>query len=279
MNILLISGHAGTPYDPGATATIDGTYYEEATLNIEVVDRLEKLLRDKYGANVSVYDRKRDAYKDYKAGTLSFGSGIDYILECHFNACVKDYAGDGRTTGTEIYWPSRGKATGAENAILERVCAVGFRNRGAQSMALAVINTAARAGIPANLIEVCFIDDADDMRLWLKNKDRICEAIAAGVAAHFGLKEKEEEMFTYNEFKKYMQRYEAEKAAAAPSEYAKDSAKKAIASGLFKDGDGDGSMDYPRANLTREQFATVLDRAGLLDKAEALRIIDEEGTA
>ena len=190
MNILLISGHAGTPYDPGATATIDGTYYEEATLNIEVVDRMEKLLRDRYGANVSVYDRKRDAFKDSRAGTLHFDSGIDYILECHFNACVKDYAGDGRTTGTEIYWPSRGNATGAENAILERVCAVGFRNRGAMPKALAVINTAARAGIPANLIEVCFIDDADDMRVWLKNKDRICEAIAAGVAAHFGLKER-----------------------------------------------------------------------------------------
>ena len=190
MNILLISGHAGTPYDPGATATIDGTYYEEATLNIEVVDRLEKLLRDKYGANVTVYDRKRDAYKDYKAGTLAFGSGIDYILECHFNACVRDFDGNGYTTGTEIYWPSRGQATGAEDAILQRVCAVGFKNRGAMSMGLAVINTAARAGIPANLIEVCFIDDADDMRVWLKNKDRICEAIAAGVAAHFGLKEK-----------------------------------------------------------------------------------------
>ena len=190
MNILLISGHAGTPYDPGATATIDGKYYEEATLNIEVVDRLEKLLRDRYGANVSVYDRKRDAYKDYKAGTLSFGSGIDYILECHFNACVQDYKGNGYTTGTEIYWPSRGSASGAEDAILQRVCAVGFKNRGAMSMGLAVINTAARAGITANLIEVCFIDDADDMRVWLKNKDRICEAIAAGVAAHFGLKER-----------------------------------------------------------------------------------------
>jgi len=87
----------------------------------------------------------------------------------------------------------------------------------------------------------------------------------------------DDEMLTYDQFKDYMRRYESEKAAAAPSAYAKDSAKKAVESGLFKDGDGDGSLDNPRANLTREQFATVMDRAGLLDKAEALRIMDEEG--
>lgn len=89
--------------------------------------------------------------------------------------------------------------------------------------------------------------------------------------------QEDDEMLTYDQFKDYMRRYESEKAAAAPSAYAKDSAKKAVEAGLFVDGDGDGSLDNPRANLTREQFATVLDRAGLLDKAEALRSMDEEG--
>lgn len=87
----------------------------------------------------------------------------------------------------------------------------------------------------------------------------------------------DDEMLTYDQFKDYMRRYESERAAAAPSDYAKDSAKKAVESGLFVDGDGDGSLDNPRANLTREQFAAVLDRAGLLDKAKALRMMDEEG--
>lgn len=188
MRILLISGHAGTPYDPGATATIDGVYYEEAKLNIEVLDRVEKLLREKYGQNVSVYDLARDAYKDWKNGQLSFGK-YDYLLEIHFNACVKDYNGNGYTTGCEIYWPSRGKPTGAEEDILKHVCALGLKNRGAMAKGLAVINTAAGCGIPANLLEVCFIDDADDMRIYLRNKDKFAEAIAAGVAEAFGLKE------------------------------------------------------------------------------------------
>lgn len=91
------------------------------------------------------------------------------------------------------------------------------------------------------------------------------------------LTEEDDEMLTYDQFKDYMRRYEAEKAAAAPSAYAEESAKKAVESGLFKDGDGDGSLDNPRANLTREQFAAVLDRAGLLDKDEALRMMEEEG--
>ena len=185
MKILLISGHGAG--DPGACATIDGKYYREADLTVEVVDKLAPILREQYGAEVVIYDKSRDAYQDYKAGRLTLPAA-DYLLEIHFNACVRDLAGNGRTTGTEIYWPSRGKASGKENAILKHVCALGMKNRGAQSMALAVINTAAGKGMPANLLEVCFIDDADDMRLYLKNKDAFAHAIADGVAEACGLK-------------------------------------------------------------------------------------------
>ena len=102
------------------------------------------------------------------------------------------------------------------------------------------------------------------------------ENLAARVTAALNNVQEDDEMLTYDQFKDYMRRYDSEKAAAAPSGYAKDSAKKAVQAGLFKDGDGDGSLDNPRANLTREQFATVLDRAGLLDKAEALRMMEGE---
>lgn len=50
------------------------------------------------------------------------------------------------------------------------------------------------------------------------------------------------------------------------SEYAKESCAKGITSGLFADGDQDGLVDDPRAFLTREQLAVVLNNAGLLDK-------------
>lgn len=54
--------------------------------------------------------------------------------------------------------------------------------------------------------------------------------------------------------------------AMPASDYAKVCCKKAIASGLFKDGDDDGVLDVPGMFLTREQFAVVLERMGILDR-------------
>lgn len=51
------------------------------------------------------------------------------------------------------------------------------------------------------------------------------------------------------------------------SDYAKECNKKAIESGIFKDGDDDGELDMPGMFLTREQYVTTLDRMGVLDKA------------
>lgn len=49
------------------------------------------------------------------------------------------------------------------------------------------------------------------------------------------------------------------------SSYAEESSKKAIKSGIFKDGTGDEQVDYPRSFMTREQLAVVLNRANLLE--------------
>lgn len=48
------------------------------------------------------------------------------------------------------------------------------------------------------------------------------------------------------------------------SEYAKASCAKGVESGIFSDGDKDGLVDDPHAPLLRQEFATVLDRLGLL---------------
>jgi len=50
-----------------------------------------------------------------------------------------------------------------------------------------------------------------------------------------------------------------------PSDYAKAACEKGIKSGLFTDGDHDGLVDNPQAYMKRQEFATVLDRKGLLD--------------
>lgn len=71
------------------------------------------------------------------------------------------------------------------------------------------------------------------------------------------LAKKEEKKVNYNEFKQFMLRYEAEKEKEQASDFAKDSVAKAVKHGI-----SDGSA--PKANCTREQVLTMLDRAGIL---------------
>ena len=187
MKILLIAGHGAG--DPGATAKIDGKTYKEADLTREVVSNLKPLL-EAYGVSVTTYPISHDAYQDYNAGRLvstAKFSNHDYVLEIHFNAGRSDLKGDGKVAGDECFWPSRGKATGLEKPMTSRLFK-GYTQRASRSGKYAVINTAASNGVKANLLEVCFIDDADDMRIYLKNKSIIAQNIADGVAEYYGLK-------------------------------------------------------------------------------------------
>ncbi len=47
--------------------------------------------------------------------------------------------------------------------------------------------------------------------------------------------------------------------------YAAGACKKAVACGLFADGNNDGTVDNPRGNLQRQELVAILDRLGLLD--------------
>ena len=191
MNILLISGHGAG--DPGCVATMKGVTYKEAEETIKVVNFLRPLL-EPY-AKVGVYDESRNAFEDARAGTLAAKlKGWNYVLEIHFNACVGDYIGNGQTTGAEIFYPSRGRSSGAEDAIMRGLAALGLKNRGEQAGTFAVINTAHNMGCKANLLEVCFLDDADDMRIYTKSRQAVAQAIVSGVVSAFGLTESEDEV-------------------------------------------------------------------------------------
>lgn len=194
MKIILISGHGAG--DPGCVAHLNGVTYKEAEETRKVVDLLKPLLEN--SAEIAVYDQTRDAFKDAQAGLLSSKlKGWDYVLEIHFNACVKDYKGDGRTTGCEIFYPSISKLSGAENSIISSLSSRWLTNRGVSAGKFAVINTAARQGCKANLLEVCFLDDADDMKIYTNNRSGIAKSIADGVIKAFGLEE-DSDMFDVN---------------------------------------------------------------------------------
>lgn len=186
MKILLISGHGGG--DPGATATINGKAYREADETRSVTAALASALKG--AAEVTVYPTDRNAYQDYKYGTLAAVAqfkNYDYVLEIHFNAFKQD-PGDGKTKGTEIYVTTTEAGTTVEQAIVKSIAAVGLTNRGVKRNNFAVIHQAKQAGTSSALLEVCFLDDADDMKVYAAKQSAIVQAIAKGIMDGFGLK-------------------------------------------------------------------------------------------
>ncbi|MCM1237034.1 MAG: N-acetylmuramoyl-L-alanine amidase, partial [Ruminococcus flavefaciens] len=171
------SGHGHG--DNGACATIGGKTNKEATETITMVKKIKKQLAD-YDVNVTLYDTTKNAYEVLcKGGKIDF-TKYDYVLEVHLNSCVRDFKGDGKTTGTEILLPTRNtpKDTTLEKQILKNIATLGLRNRGTKTQSIMTINTASLQGTKASLLEICFIDDKDDMDIYLLGKDKIAKQIA-----------------------------------------------------------------------------------------------------
>lgn len=181
MRILLISGHGAG--DPGASSK----FGVEATETVVMVEKIKETL-GKY-AQVDLYPTNRNAYQDIKKGKLQVKfSDYYYVLEVHFNSCVNDISGDGKTTGTEIYVTTAEKTVGVEKKIMEKIAALGLKNRGVKRTNWTVITRAKTSGTSSALLEVCFIDDKDDMEIYTEKKDQIAEAVALAIAEQFGLK-------------------------------------------------------------------------------------------
>lgn len=202
MKILMIAGHGAG--DPGAVSTIKGVQYREATETRTMASLIAKELQGI--AEVVIYPTDRNAYYDYQAGslrTMAQFAQYDYVLEVHFNAFQSD-TGDGKTKGVEVIVTPSESSTTVETAIAKRVAALGFTNRGVKRRGdLAVINTAKASGVPAALVEVCFIDDADDMKIYTADRAKAAQAITAGIKEGFGLCE--EKKLTVAEAKQIIQ--------------------------------------------------------------------------
>lgn len=182
MKILLIAGHGNG--DCGAC----GCGYQEATLTREVVNLLKPQL-DKY-ADVTIADTNKDWFEYLKTNSFNF-KPYDYVLEIHFNACVNDTKGDGRTTGTEIYITTSEKGYSVEQNIVNGISNIGLKNRGVKRKNWSVISKVKKQGVSSALLEVCFIDDLDDMKLYQNKKSEIIRAITEGIVKGFNLKQKE----------------------------------------------------------------------------------------
>lgn len=104
---------------------------------------------------------------------------LDLFVSIHFNACVNDEKGDGYTTGTEVLLHSMSsKAKPYAERIVKKIANIGLKNRGVKTHNAYVLK---HTKAPALLIETCFIDDRDDMNVYLKSPRRIAKAIVEGI--------------------------------------------------------------------------------------------------
>ena len=102
---------------------------------------------------------------------------VDLDISIHLNSGRNDYGGDGSTGGVEVWNYDTGTQE-ISNRICEAIAAeLGIHNRRTKySKSLYVLaNTKSRA----LLIECCFVDDADDAKVW--DAKRCAKAIVEGI--------------------------------------------------------------------------------------------------
>lgn len=178
MKVLLISGHGAG--DSGAL----GNGIKECDKTRELVNLIAPKLR-KY-ATVDVYDQSRNAYQDCCNGTFKIGK-YDYVFEVHFNAFnLSAY-------GTECFVVPEEKGITVEQAIMKNMGKY-FTLRdndnifdGVKRTRFLVINTVKQMGMSGALLETCFIDNVNDMKIYEANKDAIAQGIVNGIVEGFGL--------------------------------------------------------------------------------------------
>lgn len=103
---------------------------------------------------------------------------VDLNVSIHFNAGANDYKGNRKTTGCEaLVYTVGGIAEKTGKAICANISAMGFRNRGVKVRKdLYVLR---KTYAPAVLVECCFVDDKDDVKLY--SAKNMALAIADGI--------------------------------------------------------------------------------------------------
>ena len=249
MNILLIAGHGSG--DPGAV----GNGFREDDLTRQMATLIKTEL-SKYCA-VTIADTSQNWYrKIIKFGEYFNFKPYDYVFEIHLNSLYGTNA-DGVTTGTEIYVTREEKNVFVEENIVRNVAKLGFKNRGVKRKNYDLINYIKKQGVSSALLEVCFINDTDDMKLYTAKKQAIAQAVAEGIAEGFALFKQGADDLTKVDVLNIIREYEAQKAREAAGTWSAEAWDKAKKKGIM-----DGSS--PKSPVTREQLAVILDRTGNL---------------
>lgn len=177
---MIINVHAGHNPD-GKTACGAVGLIKESTEARAVKDALIPLLKGQghtvYDCTVSDGISQGDVLSKIVKKCNAHKADLD--LSIHFNSGRNDYAGDGSVGGTEVWiYNSGSKARETAERVCKTIAALGFRNRGVKTSSNLYVLRKTIA--PALLVECCFVDDADDIRLY--HADTMAAAIANAIA-------------------------------------------------------------------------------------------------
>lgn len=175
--VLLIGGHGAG--DPGAVAN----GHQEAELVKELASHVgARLLRDYQDVEVVLYNVNRDAYRDNVNGIWQAGWNYDLIIEWHINA--------GGGTGFEhlkVANANTGKFVTESANMLKQF----YRNRGVKTASLLNPSIANAKGVEYGYVELFFLDNKQDLVVYLNNKSAIIDGQVAAIANTLQLQKKE----------------------------------------------------------------------------------------
>ena len=98
-------------------------------------------------------------------------------VSIHFNAGANDNGGNGKTTGTEVFFYSKeSRAFPYADRVCKSIASLGFKNRGVKVNTSLYVLRKTTASI---LIECCFADDKDDVALY--DYKKMAKAIVEGI--------------------------------------------------------------------------------------------------
>ena len=178
--IYLDAGHGWqsnrpTKWDPGA----QGNGYDEADLTHDLTARVAKYARELYGLRVYNNGDAGPSLVDYSGRQADAKSrGCTSLVSIHFNANE-----DPRATGYESYRHSETphpRSARLQSIMHAQLTSTGLRNRGARSADIAVVS-GRNDGLPATLLEICFVTNPYDMRQYMANRDKVARALAKGL--------------------------------------------------------------------------------------------------
>lgn len=180
-----INVHAGHNPD-GKVACGAVGLIKESTEARKVKDNVVSMLRDKgytvYDCTVNDGKNQSDVLKKIVAKCNAHNADLDVSI--HFNAGANDRKGNGKTAGTEVYlYSTKSKAKPYAQRVAKAIAKLGFRLRDDAVKDSVKISQGLyflkHTKAPAMLVECCFVDDKDDVKLY--NPERMAKAIVDGI--------------------------------------------------------------------------------------------------